>query len=115
MHDLSVDDNPPSRPIAQSAVDDVAERPGKETAMTPEIQRLDVNAQLQDKLAARARNEVEIAQLQHQARMYLVQTPQLPPASPPERSNSGYVMLVIALIVIVIGLVAQNEHYFRHY
>lgn len=80
--------------------------------MTPEIQRLEVNAQLQRKLAERAQADKEIAELQYQ--QYLNAGPQALPTSDGVLSKRNALWIAIVLAMVGAGFWAQSPTSSRH-
>jgi hypothetical protein len=80
--------------------------------MTPEIQRLQVNAQLQRKLAEQAETEKAIAELRYQQQ--LEAGPQVVPASGSLLSKRDAVWIVVVLAMIGAGFWAQSPMHARH-
>jgi hypothetical protein len=80
--------------------------------VTPEIQRLQVAAELQRKLAERAQSDKEIAELQYQQQLNAV--PQGVPANGAFLSKRDAVWIAVVLAMIGAGFWAQSPTTARH-
>jgi G:T/U-mismatch repair DNA glycosylase len=81
--------------------------PERRRALTPEIQRLEVNAQLQRKLAERAEADKQIAELQYQQRLNA--GPQTVSASDSFLSKRDAIWIFVVLAMIGAGFWAQGS------
>lgn len=66
--------------------------------MTPEIQRLEVNAQLQRKLAERAEADKQIAELQYQQHLNAGPQPVVAPGAFLSKRDAVWIIVVLAMI-----------------
>ena len=73
--------------------------------MGKDLRNLELQHQIQRKHAERAANELELAQLEQQQQMYSG----APATAQTTKRDLG--LLVIALVVLILGLLAQNEHF----
>jgi len=80
--------------------------------VTPEIQRLEVAAQLQRKLAERAEADKQIAELQYQQRLNAGPQTVGAPAAFLSRRDAVWIMVVLAMIGA--GFWAQSPTNARH-